>query len=264
MKIQRRFSDAAIRSVVRSFAERSATLAERVVAAPLPARPDQFMEFYLQDRYAVSRDGGPPTLAPQTVIVGPQGYRRTRLLMSGDIHVFTIGFQPGGFHALFGASMNELVDQGVEASDVIGPAASALRDLITMASDFDARVVAAQRWIGMRMQITKPIDEVGRLAAVLQRSGGRLRIDALARRAMLSDRQFARRFETQVGLTPKLFARMVRFNAVLSAKADAPRTSWTELIHHAGYADQSHFVRDCQALAGSAPREFFFKWVQGR
>lgn len=144
MKIQRRFADAAVRSVVRSFAERSAILAERVVVAPLPARPDQFMEFYLQDRYAVSRDDGPLALAPETVIVGPQGNRRMRLSLSGNIQVFTIGFQPGGFHALFGAPMNELVDQGVVASDVIGPAASALRDLITFAPDFDARVTAAE------------------------------------------------------------------------------------------------------------------------
>lgn len=94
--------------------------------------------------------------------------------------------------------------------------------------------------------------------------GWQLRIDALSWRARLSNRQFTRRFETQIGLTPKLFARTVRFNSVLAAKARLPGTSWTELVHQAGYADQSHFVRDCHAFADSAPSNFFPEWVQGR
>jgi len=198
------------------------------------------------------------------VIVGPQSYRSTRLFMAGSIHVFTIGFQPGGFHALFGVPMTELVDQGAVARDVIGAAASDLRDAVMLAPDFGARVDAAHRWTAMRMTSARPVDQVGWLAAALQRSGGRLRIKALAERAMLSERQFARRFESQIGLKPKLFARTVRFNSVLSAKAQAPQSTWTELAHRAGYADQSHFVRDCQALAGAAPRDFFSEWLQSR
>ncbi len=87
---------------------------------------------------------------------------------------------------------------------------------------------------------------------------------ALARGAELSDRQFTRRFERQVGLTPKLFARTVRLNAVLDAKVRLPCATWTELVHEAGYADQAHFVRDCRALAGGSPASFFAEWARGR
>lgn len=250
--------------MVRSFAERRAELGPTIVTAPLPARPDQFIEVYLKDRYGVSHDDGPASAAPQMVIVGPQSYRRTRLFMGGDIQVFTIRFQPGGFHALFGVPMTQLADQGVEANDVIGAASAGLRDAVLLAEDFEARVAAARGWILRAMGSAKPVDLVGRMAAVLGRSGGRLRIDALARRAGLSDGQFTRRFQTQVGLTPKLFARTVRFNAVLSARANATGASWTELIHQAGYADQAHFIRDCHALAGGAPNAFFQEWAKGR
>lgn len=264
MQLRRCHAHIAIRSVVRSFSERRALLRENVVTAPLPARPDQFVEFYLRDRYAVSHDDGPVVEAPEAVVVGPQSYRRTRLFMAGDIHVFTIGFQPGGFHALFGVPMPELVNQGIPIHDVMGTAAVALRDGIMRADDFDARVAIVQRWIRQRMDVAPPVDRVARLAALLQRSGGRVRIDALGRRSRLSDRQFTRRFETQVGLTPKLFARTVRFNAVLTAKAESPGRSWTGLVHAAGYADQAHFVRDCRAFAGDAPGDFFPEWVRGR
>ena len=249
---------------MRSFAERRALLGVSSVTAPLPARPDQLIEIYLQDCYHVSHDDGPAAAVPETVVVGPQSYRRTRLILSGSIHVFTIRFQPGGFYALFGIPMSALVNEGVAAGDVIGPAAAGLRDAVLFARDFDARVAAAELWLGRRLEIPCQIDRVCRLAAALHRSGGRLAVRALAQRAELSDRQFTRRFERQVGLTPKLFARTVRLNAVLEAKARSPRTTWTELVHGAGYADQAHFVRDCRALAGSAPAEFFAEWAPGR
>lgn len=197
--------------------------------------------------------------------MGPQSYRRTRLFLSGSLHVFTIGFQPGGFHALFGTPMTALVDQGAVAGDVIGEgAATALRDAVGLAGGFEERVARAERWVDERIATARADDPVARAAMLLQRSGGRLRIDRLTGRTGLGERQFTRRFETQVGLTPKLFARTVRLNAVLDAKARAPDRSWTDLAHAAGYADQSHLVRDCRALAGDKPGAFFPDWVEGR
>ena len=264
MIVAQRPADATLKSVVRSFAERQEKLGADVVTSPLPARPDQFIEFYLQDRYWISHDEGEPTAAPSIVVVGPQSYRRTRLILSGSLHVFTIRFQPGGFNALFGTPMATLVNEGVELRDVIGPAAIELSDAVMLARNFDERVSAAAHWLRSKLDRAPPFDLVARSAAALQRSGGRLSVSELARQTELSDRQFTRRFERQVGLTPKLFARTVRLNAVLDAKVRLPGTTWTELVHEAGYADQAHFVRDCHALAGSAPSTFFAEWAQGR
>lgn len=264
MIVNQRSASASLRNVVDSFAERRARFGVDVITTPLPARPDQFIEFYLQDRYRVSHDDGAAAAAPESVIVGPQSYRRTRLILSGSIHVFTIRFQPAGFHALFGVPMTALVNEGVSIGDVIGRTAIRLRDAVMAANNFDDRITAAQGWLEGRSEQSLHIDAVGYAAAVLQRSGGRPSIRALAQQAELSDRQFTRKFERQVGLTPKLFARTVRLNAVLDAKARAPRTTWTELAHEAGYADQAHFVRDCRALAGSAPADFFAEWAPAR
>ncbi len=53
------------------------------------------------------------------------------------------------------------------------------------------------------------------------------------------------------GLNPKVYARAVRFNAMLKARKSQPQTTWTELAHAAGYADQAHFVRECRELTNS-------------
>jgi AraC-like DNA-binding protein len=264
MITNQRQASGGLRDVVRSFAERRAQLGTSVVTAPLPARSDQFIEFYLQDRYRVSHDDGPTDAAPEMVVVGPQSYRRTRLTLSGSIHAFTIRFQPGGFYTLFGTSMTMLVNEGIAAEHVIGADAAALRDAVLFAHSFEERVAAAEHWLGRKREATCGTDEIGLLAAALLQSGGRLAVGALAQRAELSDRQFTRRFERQVGLTPKLFGRTVRLNAVLDAKARSPAAAWTDLVYDAGYSDQAHFVRDCRALAGSPPTAFFDEWAPGR
>lgn len=262
--VERRAPSARLRAIVRSFGERRLLLGGRVATVPLPARPDQFIEFYLCDRYAVSLDGGAEQPAPAMALVGPQSYRRARLMLSGELHVFSIHFQPGGFHVLFGVAMQALVDEGVPAADVMGVAAHDLRDRVLLAQGFDGRIAAFEAWLVARDAHLLPIDPVARAAAALRDAGGQFGIGSLARAAGLSERQFTRRFTMQVGLPPKRFARTVRLNRVLDAKARRPGARWTELVHQAGYADQAHFVRDCRELAGDTPRGFFDQWHEYR
>lgn len=218
MIVYQRSAAASLKGVVKSFAERKARFGVDIITTPLPARSDQFIEFYLEVRYQLSHDDGPSAMAPEVVIVGPQSYRRTSLILSGSIHVFTIRFQPGGFHAFSGVPMTSLVNEGVSIDDVIGETAFGLRNSVMAARDFNERVAVAQSWLEGCLKKSSHIDRVARSAAMLQRSGGRLSIRALARQAELSDRQFTRRFEQQVGLKPKLFARTVRLNSVFEAK----------------------------------------------
>ncbi len=245
---------------IRFFSERTAELRGRGVSVPLPARVDQLIEFYFEDRYLVSRDGGAACPAPEMAIVGPQGRSGARLHLSGSLKVFTIHFQPGGLNALFGIATSELTDQGFEAQSVIGRGADNLRDNLMRASDFVERVDAAQRWLLDRVSGAKPVDIVARIAEALLASDGAPPISDLARQTGLSDRQFARRFEYQTGLTPKLFARAVRFGAALEAKSGAPERSWTDIAYEAGYADQSHLIRDSRQLGGAPPRRFHADW----
>jgi AraC-like DNA-binding protein len=89
---------------------------------------------------------------------------------------------------------------------------------------------------------------------------GRARIADLVARSGLSTSQFQRRFATQVGMTPKLFARTIRFDRALVARRDAPSRSWTDIIHELGYFDQAHFIRECHAFAGLPPSSLVGDW----
>jgi AraC-like DNA-binding protein len=269
MEAKRRLAHPVLRGVVRSFGERRASLGSTVLSLPVTARPHQIIDIYLGEPFRVRIDGRPLQAAPETVIVGPQASRRIQLYLLGEVHVFNILLQPAGLNRLVGIDMRCLINEGVAARDVLSKSGSALGDAVRSAPDFLSRVAAAERWFGHMLEQAAPEDGIDHVSRLLLKTRGNARIDALVERSGLSARQFQRRFTAQVGLSPKLYARTVRFGAALAAHRDAPTKSWTEIAHEAGYFDQAHFTRECHALAGLAPshliddREGFFSPAHG-
>jgi AraC-like DNA-binding protein len=62
-------------------------------------------------------------------------------------------------------------------------------------------------------------------------------------------------FRDQVGIAPKLFARLVRFDRVMSEARSGRSRSWAELALACGYYDQAHLVRDVRHFTGLTPTE---------
>lgn len=252
----------ALRSLVSGFEERRAHFGKASLTHPLPARPDLFIEIYLAEPYRVSHQRQDFETSPEVALVGPHGVGTTRLLLAGEIKAFSIRFQPGAIHRLIRFDMNSIANHGVAMADVFGRMTIGLRDAVFGAADFPSRVAAAERWLGSMLREARPIDRIDIAARMLIESGGQKRINALAEWAGLSERQFARRFVAQVGLTPKLYARAIRLNTMLKARQSRPEATWTELAHAAGYADQAHFVRECRELTNSSPSAFFADWIR--
>src|SRR5450755_2457560 len=84
-------------------------------------------------------------------------------------------------------------------------------------------------------------------------TSGCVRVSDLAHNAGFGIRQFERRFRYEIGIPPKLYARIVRFEAALRRKAAAPETRWTDIAHALGYHDQMHMVHDFNRLSGDSP-----------
>nr|WP_246410033.1 helix-turn-helix domain-containing protein [Granulicella aggregans] len=82
---------------------------------------------------------------------------------------------------------------------------------------------------------------------------GTVAINDLARSIGLSLRQYERRFADEVGMSPKLFSRVTRFQTALDTKRVEPMRSWLSIAHEFGYLDQTHMVRDFRSLSGTVP-----------
>ena len=137
-------------------------------------------------------------MAPETVVVGPQGSRRIQLYMSGYVHIFNILLQPAGLNRLVGIDMTALVDEGIAARDVLGKSALLLGDAVRSATGFASRAAAAELWFGRMLERGTPQDGIDHASRLLLATRGRTRIEDLVKQSGLSARHFQRRFTSQV------------------------------------------------------------------
>lgn len=86
---------------------------------------------------------------------------------------------------------------------------------------------------------------------------GVIKITDLEEQFHLSSRWLEKQFLEQVGMSPKDFARVTRFNALIAEVKSTPSVSWSDMIDKFGYYDQSHLIRDFHYFTGQSPTEFF-------
>jgi AraC-like DNA-binding protein len=210
--------------------------------------------FFLGDPYRVRcRASGDSATAPRAVVAGPQTVPRVDLLVSGTVETFTIHFQPAGFHQLFGVPMRELQDATCDTAAILGIALRPLEVRLADAGSFAERVGLVEAHLRTRPGSAGRLDAVAHAANRLFAADGRLGISDMAAASGMSRRHFGRRFLEQVGVPPKRYARLARFNAALDHKLMNPSRPWSAVAHALGYADQMHLVRDFRELAGHAP-----------
>jgi hypothetical protein len=157
----------ALRPYIRCFEQREARLEQGEVIYPIAARPEQFLEFYPQERYLVhSHHSGTREAAPPSVVVGPSTYRRIDLVLHGHFEVFTIHFQPAGFFQLFGVPLQHLTDRAYEARSVIGAGVSELESRLADAPDFRHRIEVATSFLTQCLVTAEVGDPVARIAMI--------------------------------------------------------------------------------------------------
>jgi len=257
MKLASAHPVAPLHDYVRNFQQREALIGAGAVLYPIAARPEQILEFYLADRYLIrSCDSGRPDLAPRIVVVGPFTCRRVDLALTGRFNVFTVHFQPAGFHHLFGVPMTALADRAEDARSVLGPPIADVGQKLAEAHTFAERIQVATGFLLAQVARRNKPDAVAAMAKWFLHEPGALRIDEAAASAGLSIRQFDRKFREQVGTTPKLYGRIIRFQAALAAKLSGDECTWTAIAHEFGYYDQMHMVRDFREFSGEAPVQY--------
>jgi AraC-like DNA-binding protein len=243
-----------VREYVRYYAHREVRLYHDVVVHPVPARAVPILEFDFGDPIRVlNLEQSVEFASPTAVVIGMTTHCRLQLRIQGVLECFAILFRPTGFHRLFSVPMQELTDRAYEAHSVLGALASRLEQRLGECRTFEERVRVADEFLSRRALELGGLDGVSDSASRILLSGSSIQITDLAENTGLSIRQFERSFIRQVGMRPKLFARIARFEAALSSKACSSGKSWTEVAHEFGYYDQMHLVHDFQEFTGGSP-----------
>jgi AraC-like DNA-binding protein len=168
---------------------------------------------------------------------------------------------PLGAQALLGGlPQAELAERVLDAGDVLGRGAEidTLRCRMAEAPSLGLALEALERWLLERFTKTRhPAHRATRaVAARLQDTHGRLRVEDLAGTAEVSPRRLRELFQREVGVPPKRLARILRFRHALEHLATAPAVDLTRLALDCGYYDLAHLYRDFRALAGMTPLDY--------
>jgi len=92
--------------------------------------------------------------------------------------------------------------------------------------------------------------------ARIEACGGALRVESLADDLRVSRQHLAAQFREQVGLSPKLFARITRFRRATEKARGQQAVDWAALALDCGYFDQAHLIRDFHDFAATTPKQF--------
>ncbi len=243
-----------LRSLIRYYYQVEYSLADQLTILRVPARSPQILEFMFGTFYQVRRlDRNLIESAAAVALVGAKTQRGIDLHLQGSVDAFTVAFRPGGLKALFGLPVAEFTDSDCNAEDAMGHKVSDLYQRLGEVSSFAERSRIADEYLVSLMPQFDAGSGIVKAAAMVECRNGNLDVAALALGAGLGMRQFERRFQREIGVGPKLYSRIVRFEAALRYKSKEPGRRWTDIAHALGYHDQMHMVHDFRSLSGDTP-----------
>lgn len=175
----------------------------------------------------------------------------------GKSSVVGVHFMPGGAALFFGGALRELRNRTVLLDELWGPGARALRDELQAARGPHARLLRLEAYLMARLRLAPPPDAMVHASLrTMARQPSAALVEPVQRASGCSPAQFITRFEHTVGLTPKRYARVLRFHALISGLARHQPGDWAQAAIAAGYADQSHLIHEFKRLAGITPTAY--------
>ena len=181
-------------------------------------------------------------------------------LYAGPVHIESDGgaecvqvdFTPLGAYRFFGGAVVDLTARMIEMGDVLGPEGSRLRERLGATSGWQCRFDIVEDFVARRANYL-PSPELEFAYRRLARSGGGIRIGALAQEIGWSRKHLVDRFRSEFGLAPKPIARIMRFHRACRLARTGTSSGWAGIAADSGFSDQAHLVREFAALAGEPP-----------
>jgi AraC-like DNA-binding protein len=188
------------------------------------------------------------------------GTRLRPLRKTVDVQrTLAVRFKPGGAYPFFGVPMSELTNRIVSIDTLWGADGARLREALWEAPSVAARLQVLEEALTERLHRGDLFEPAGayvvrRAVRLITDSTELPRVEGLARELGISTRHLRRAFEDVVGVRPKEFARIIRFQRAVRASERTAAPDWGAIAAAVGYYDQSHLITEFKALTGATPR----------
>ena len=204
---------------------------------------------YLTD---CGEDGRARGILPWAIIVGARA--RFEVIDTADMEeIVGIVIQPGGFPALFRERADLFFERSFGLEEIW--AGTSLRDRLCEAPTPAGKLRALEDFLSGRLRSNNRRSEMVDQAMHLFRESS-FNVAACARTVGVSERRLSQVFREHVGIAPKMWCRIRRFQAALRALHRGADVPWAELALRCGYYDQSHFANDFKNFSGVNPTTY--------
>lgn len=176
---------------------------------------------------------------------------------TGPTGSFAIKLKPAALTQLFSLSMDQYLDKIVDLDIFPHQQLSTLKDiLLPFQNEQHLKLVLDNHFIELSKNASEnPLKDT---LDLIFNSNGMATVAEMTKVAGVGERQLERLFKKYIGLSPKYYARVIRFNYIFQL-IKSKNSSWAEIVYQSGYYDQSHFIRNFKAFTGEDPSSYFFE-----
>jgi len=180
---------------------------------------------------------------------------------AGETFIIGVHFKAGGAFPFLGLPAGDLADTHVDLETLWGPSAGRLRERLCEARSSAERFQLLQE--ALLSRLCHGVEQHYAVSAALEmfakNQAGPI-VSEAAKYLGLSQRRFIQVFKAQVGMTPKLFSRIQRFQQTRTFIQHNPSPNWASLALEFGYFDQSHLIREFLEFSGLSPTDYLNRY----
>jgi AraC-like DNA-binding protein len=231
---------------------------EKLPFKAFPPKPEHCLYFYPFEGETIEYANGSKKISvPPVTLIGQQLSASKRCSLGGSMLIFQIMFQPTGLHRLTGIPSYELNDEFLDAEDIFSKEIRSINEQLYHAQNYSEMIEIANRFVGdlicRKVKAQHLVDVVSNLLLTVDE---KFPLGKLAREACLGAKQFERKFKERTGVTPKLFAKIIRFDRAFCMRLRYPKMRWNQIAYTCDYSDYQHLVKDYKEFTGLTPPEF--------
>ncbi|MEQ8315555.1 MAG: helix-turn-helix domain-containing protein [Gammaproteobacteria bacterium] len=217
-----------------------------------------FILFELDDieRHTFDNDTLVPNASYSKAFVS--GMHRNYISISAheNSEMLAVQFKPFGSYPFLHEKTDLINELVVPAHEIVGDELYQLRQEMINSASTDEKFQLVDNWLQKRFDEEKtPPEDIVQFVSQLQAEPVE-GLNELIEAYPASQKKLIEEFKKYVGLTPKYYQRILRFNDLLKRLQNKDEVSWTEIAHDCGYFDQSHFIKEFKHFSGFNPRQF--------
>lgn len=171
--------------------------------------------------------------------------------------MMVITFKPGCGFPFLKMPIFNFSNKVIDAEKVFGNEFDDFRNQLISNNSIESIIECAENWLMSKLQEdTFEGEIIQSLVEQIKTTSSTVNLKSIAKQSGYSQKQFIHLFKKYVGITPKQFHRIVRFNEILTAIHHKDDIDWLAIATDCGYYDQAHFIKDFQSFSGLNPKHY--------